>query len=73
MSPTVKKILRNYLKDIEGFREKMGTKEYIHYIKSLIRFLNGLEKDNLLGKVKNYYPMTHPFLPIRKIPINFQP
>ena len=77
MTQQVKNAVSNWIEDFDKIYDytkltKEQKKERIQSIKSLIMFLNDLEKSSLFSKMKTVYPMSHPNQTIRTIPINFK-
>lgn len=77
MTPRVKQIVKNWVNVCnEAYPPNSLSNELkqerIHGIKTVIKFCNQLEKDNLIDKLENIYPLTHPISDYRKVPIQFK-
>lgn len=76
MTSTVKKIIKNWVDCCDKANPPKNLSyelksERIHGIKTVIKFLNQLEKDGLLSKLTTIYPTTHPINDYKKVPIKF--
>lgn len=77
MSPSVKHTLKDWIAAIDNSNpiEKLSKQEKIERmfrIKSAMKMLNDMEKNNLFTKLKVMYPLGHVNQTVRHIPINLK-